>query len=218
MARKRFENKNMELAKTECDRILRQTGFFTENAIASLSIIYTSNSAKNCEKSSVIEFITYPNFTFIGYIDAKNKTVTVTNTKNGKSGIARFNSEADKEFIPYFGIAIAFYRYVSGKDARIPKCLNAYLKTNEICHTTLSQVRTGDIFTTKDVAGNDVKYLCIETFENRMFVTSDMLYTVATSAYAYGETKFNDVTILRFDKDGTDIPVFIVGHDRRLDK
>ncbi len=216
MARKRYENRNMELAKTTCDRILRETGFFSENAIDSLNRIYTSNSAKNCKKSSVIEFITHPNFTFIGYIDAKNKTVTVTNTKNGKSGIARFNRETDKEFIPYFGIAIAFYRYVSGKNARIPKCLNDYLTANEICHTTLSQVRKGDIFTTKDVAGNDVKYICIETFENRMFVTSDMLYTVSTSAYH--ETKFNDVTILRFDKDGTDLPVSIVGHDGRLDR
>lgn len=215
MAKKSLEN-GMEWAKIECDRILRQTGFFTENAIASLSRIYTSNSAKNCEKSSVIEFITYPNFTFIGYIDAKNKTVTVTNTKNGKSAIARFNHDTDKEFIPYFGIAIAFYRYVSGKDVRIPKFLSDYLMANEICHTTLSQVRAGDIFTTKDVAGNDVKYLCIETFENRMFVTSDMLYTVATSAY--NETKFNDVMILRFGKDGTDLPVSIIGHDGRLDK
>jgi uncharacterized protein YrzB (UPF0473 family) len=215
MAKKSLEN-GMEWTKIECDRILRQTGFFTENAIYSLSRIYTSKSAKNCEKSAVIEFITYPNFTFIGYIDAKNKTVTVTNTKNGKSGIARFNRETDNEFIPYFGIAIAFYRYVSGKNARIPKHLSDYLTANEICHTTLSQVRKGDIFITKDVAGNDVKYLCIETFENKMFVTSDMLYTVATSAY--NETKFKDVMILRFDKDGTDLPVSIVGHDGRLDK
>lgn len=215
MAKKRIEN-GMEWAKIECDRIMRETGFFTEIAIESLSRIYTSKSAKNCEKSSVIEFITHPNFTFIGYIDAKNKTVTVTNTKNGKSGIARFNRETDKEFIPYFGIAIAFYRYVSGKDARIPKCLSDYLKANEICHTTLSQVRAGDIFTTKDVAGNDVKYLCIETFENRMFVTSDMLYTVATSAY--NETKFRDVMILRFGEDGTDLPVSIIGHDGRIDR
>jgi hypothetical protein len=217
MAKKSLEN-GMEWAKIECDRILRQTGFFTGTAIASLGIIYTSNSATNCEKSSIVQFVTHPNTTFIGYIDAKNKTVTVTNTKNGKSGIARFNRDTDKEFIPYFGIAIAFYRYVSGKNARIPKCLNDYLTANEICHTTLSQVRKGDIFTTKDVAGNDVKYLCIETFENKMFVTSDMLYTVATSAYAYNETKFNDVMILRFDKDGTDLPVSIVGHDGRLDK
>lgn len=215
MAKKSSAN-NMEWATIECDRILRQTGFFTEMAINSLSRIYTSNSAKNLEKSSIVEFITHPNFTFIGYIDAKNKTVTVTNTKNGKSGIARFNRETDKEFIPYFGIAIAFYRYVSGKDARIPKHLSDYLTANEICHTTLSQVRKGDIFTTTDVAGNNVKYLCIETFENRMFVTSDMLYTVATSAYT--ETKFNDVRILRFDKDGTDLPVSIIGHDGRLDK
>ena len=215
MAKKSLEN-GMEWTKIECDRILRQTGFFTENAIYSLSRIYTSKSAKNCEKSAVIEFITYPNFTFIGYIDAKNKTVTVTNTKNGKSGIARFNRETDKEFIPYFGIAIAFYRYVSGKNARIPKYLSDYLVENEIGHTTLSQVRKGDIFTINDVAGNDVKYICIETFENKMFVTSDMLYTVATSAY--NETKFNDVMILRFDKDGTDLPVSIIGHDRILDK
>jgi len=216
MARKRFENKNMGLAKTACDRILKQTGFFTGNAIASLGMIYTANSATNCKKSAVIQFVTYENVTFIGYIDAKNKTVTVTNTKNGKSGIARFNRETDKEFIPYFGIAIAFYKYVSGKNSRIPKCLSDYLAANEIGHTTLSQVRAGDIFITKDVAGNDVKYLCIETFENKMFVTSDMLYTVSTSAYH--ETKFNDVTILRFDKDGTDLPVSIVGHDGRLDK
>lgn len=74
----------------------------------------------------------------------------------------------------------------------------------------------GDIFTVKDATGYAVKYLCIETFENKMFVTSDMLYTVATSAY--NETKFNDVTILRFDKDDTDLPVSIIGHDGRLDR
>lgn len=216
MAKKRFENRNMELAKNMCDRILRNTRFFTGNTIASLGIIYTSNSATDCKRGDVIRFVTRPNVTFIGYIDAENKTVTVTNTKNGKSAIARFNRDTDKEFIPYFGIAIAFYRYVSGKNARIPKCLSDYLAANEICHTTLSQVRAGDIFTTKDVAGNDVKYLCIETFENRMFVTSDMLYTVATSTY--NETKFNDVMILRFGKDGTDLPVSIIGHDGRLDR
>lgn len=216
MARNRFENRNMEFAKTTCDRILRETGLFTENAINSLNRIYTSNSAKNCEKSSIVEFVTHPNFTFIGYIDSKNKTVTVTNTKNGKSGIARFNRETDKEFIPYFGIAIAFYRYVSGKNARIPKCLSDYLKANEICHTTLSQVQKGDIFKFATDCPTNIKYLCIETFENKMFVTSDMLYTVSKSECH--ETKFNDVVILRFDEDGTDLPVSIIGHDGRLDK
>ena len=211
-----LEKEYMELAETVCDNILRNTGFFSENAITSLNKVFTSYSAKKSEKSEIIQFITQPNFTFIGYIDAKNKTVTVTNTKNGKSGIARFNRKTDKEFIPYFGIAIAFYRYVSGKNACIPKYLSDYLTANEICQTTLSQVKMGDIFTVKDATGYTTKYLCIETFENRMFVTSDMLYTVATSTY--GETKFKDVKVLRFDKDDTDLPVSIIGHDGRLDK
>ena len=208
-------NECLEKIFAWCDKTLE--GFFPQFAIQELKsdYRYRSRSAKPYE---MVKFNTYQMLNFIGHIDYLNDRITVVNVRNGKSGMSRFNAEADKDFIPYIGIAIAFYRYTrQDNNARLPKDILELLTFNEKIQTTFAEIKTGDIFEIHDDVITHPKYLCIDKFEDKMFVTPDMGYTIS-STIGLGGGRFNDVHRIKITDKNRELPVLIVGHDARIAK
>ena len=94
-----------------CNWVLLSTGFFSKPSVKAL---YNDYARRVSAYTELFRMNTYVGYSFICHINSRDKIVTITNTKTGKSGVARFNYKDDMDFIPFIGIAIAFYRYVSG--------------------------------------------------------------------------------------------------------
>ena len=196
-----------------CKWVLLSTGFFYESDVENLYNEYAKKDYNR--KHSLFRMDTYVKFTFICNIDSLNKIVTVTNTESGKSGIARFNYKDDMDFIPFIGIAIAFYRYVSG-NVKLPEKVLRYLEANQKVNATLADVKTGDIFKICEGMPESINYLCIEKFNDKMFVTSDMMYFVPS--IGTGTARFNNVERMPINNSNKDWLVVIISHDKRLER
>ena len=193
-----------------CKWVLMSTGFFSEPSVNDL---YNDYARRVSAYTELFRMDTYVSHTFICHINSKDKIVTITNTKTGKSGVARFNYKDDMDFIPFIGIAIAFYRYVSG-NVKLPEKVLKYLESNQKVNTKLADVKTGDIFKICNGMSESINYLCIEKFDDKMFVTSNMMYFV--SSIVTGTARFNNVERMPINDSNKDWNVVIISHDKRL--
>lgn len=195
-----------------CNWILLSTGFFSKSAINDL---YSDYARYVSAYTELFRMDTYVGYSFICHINSRDKIVTITNAKTGKSGVARFNYKDDMDFIPFIGIAIAFYRYVSG-NVKLPEKVLKYLEDNQKVNTKLADVKTGDIFKICDGMSESIKYLCIEKFDDKMFVTSDMMYFVPS--IGNGTARFNNVERMQINDNNKDWRIVIISNDKRLER